>query len=150
MNRASLNRAGFTLMDLIISIGIISILMVIVYGAINPRKQYENAQETDRKYSMRVLEHAVAQYIIDGNPLPPVPYGIANAVPICQEGITGTDCTVTAGGYDLSGLSLNGRYIAELPIDPAEDGATYTGYYIYAEGGFKIICSPLDQPACGG
>lgn len=148
--RQQAHRNGFTLMELIVAIGIISVLMVIVYGAVNPSKQYEDAENADRTYTIRTLEHAVAQYLIDGNNLATIPSGITNAKPICQEGVTGTDCTVTAGGYDLSGLSENGKYVVTLPVDPAQSGSTITGYYIYLDGSFIQICSPLKEENCGG
>lgn len=136
-------------MDLIISIGIISILMVIVYGAINPNRQFKKAQNADRKYSMRVLEHAVSQYVIDGNTIGNVPYGISNAIPICQSSVEPNTCTDTLSGLDLSGLMINKKYIADIPIDPAQTSTTLTGYYIYREGGYYIVCSPIEDSNCG-
>lgn len=140
---------GFTLMELIMVIGLISILMVIVYGAINPRKQYEDAENADRTYSIRAIEHSITQYIIDGNNFTGIPNGIGNALPICQDTVTGTDCTVTAGGYDLSILINNGEYAVNIPIDPAQTGSVLSGYYIYMDGSFIRICSPIKDANCG-
>ncbi|MBT3293389.1 prepilin-type N-terminal cleavage/methylation domain-containing protein [Candidatus Peregrinibacteria bacterium] len=140
---------GFTLIELLLAIGIISILMAIIIGAINPSKQYRDAQNADRTYTIRMYEHAISQYLIDGNAINDVPARIGIAKPICQDLVTGTDCTVTAEGFDLSALIAGAKYAPSLPVDPALTGSTITGYYIFKDGSFIRICSPLADPDCG-
>lgn len=142
-------RTGFTLMEILLVVGIIGILVAIVIAAINPTKQLSDARGTDRRVSVREIENAIVQYIIDGNTLSGIPTGITNALPICQDTVTGTGCTVTAGGYDLSALSTNGTYLVNVPIDPNETGSLLTGYRIYQVGSFIKVCSPVLDTACG-
>ena len=142
-------RPGFTLMEILLVLGIIAILAAIVIAALNPTKQLSDARRADRRVSLREIENAAVQYIIDGNSLPGILTGISNALPICQDTVTGNDCTVTAGGYDLSALSTNGTYLVNIPIDPNETGSTLSGYRIYRVGSFIKVCSPVLDATCG-
>ena len=142
-------QSGFTLMEILLVLGIIAILSTIVIAALNPTKQLNDARGADRTVAVRSIENAIVQYIIKGNPVTGVPTGITNATPICQDTITGTDCTVTAGGYDLSALSTDGEYLVNIPIDPSETGSLLTGYRLYQDGSFIKVFSPVLNATCG-
>lgn len=135
-------------MEIMLVLGIIGILVSIVIAAINPTKQLNDARGADRKASVRELENAIVQYIIDGNTVPGVPTGIGNAQPICKSTATGSVCT-GAGGYDLSALRTNGTYIVDVPVDPNETGALLSGYRLYQIGSFVKVCSPALDSSCG-
>lgn len=135
-------------MEMLLVLGIIAILAAIVLIAVNPTKQLEDARGANRTVSVRELENAIVQYIIDGNTMPGIPTGVGNAMPICRDTVTGGACT-GAGGYDLSALSTNGTYLVNVPIDPSETGSTLTGYRIYQIGSFVKVCSPVLDPGCG-
>ncbi|PIR53292.1 hypothetical protein COU76_01845 [Candidatus Peregrinibacteria bacterium CG10_big_fil_rev_8_21_14_0_10_49_10] len=139
---------GFTLLEILVVLGIIGILVLIVIAAVNPTKQLNDARGADRRISIREMENAITQYIIRGNTLSGIPIGITNALPVCQDTVTGTDCT-NAGGYDLSVLTANGTYLVNIPIDPSQTGAVVTGYRIYQVGSFTKICSPVLEDSCG-
>lgn len=136
-------------MEILLVLGIMAILAAIVIAAINPTKQLDDARGADRRVAIREIENAMVQYIVDGNSPTGIPTGISNALPICQDTVTGTDCTVTAGGYDLSALSTNGTYLVNVPIDPSETGSTLAGYRIYLVGSFIKVCSPVLDATCG-
>jgi prepilin-type N-terminal cleavage/methylation domain-containing protein len=142
------SRSGFTLMEIMLVLGIIAILVAIVIAAINPTKQLNDARGADRRASIRELESAIVQYIIDGNSVTSVPTGIVNAQPICRSTATGAVCS-GAGGYDLSALSTNGTYIVDVPVDPTETGAQLSGYRIYQIGSFIKVCSSVLDASCG-
>ena len=141
-------RSGFTLMEILLVLGIIGILAAIVIAALNPTKQLNDARGVDRRSAVREIENAVVQYIIDGNSFPGISAGIGNATQICQDTVTGVDCTTT-GGYDLSMLTTDGEYLVNIPIDPNETGSTLTGYKIYLVGSFIKVCSSVLDASCG-
>jgi len=125
-------RKAFTLLELLIAIGIIGILTAIVLVAINPTKQLQDARGANRNVSVREIENAINQYIIDLNTLSGIPSGKANAQDICRPG--------GAGCYDLSVLTPT--YLASIPIDPDETDVNLSGYRIYLLGTFIKVCAP--------
>jgi type IV pilus assembly protein PilA len=141
---------GFTVIDLLLVIGILGILASIVIIAINPTKQLNDARGVSRNVAVQEIENAISQYVIDGNTVLGVPTIKANALDICQETVTGIACTdAPVSGYDFSVLTTNGEYIVSLPVDPNETGSTITGYRIYKLGSFLKVCSKVIEGDCG-
>lgn len=142
-----MHKKGFTLLELILVIGMLAIIAATVIVAINPTNQLSSARDAARRQELREIENALEQYIIDGNVAPTIPTGIGNAKEICQSSVTGNACTVTNDGLDLATI-LTPDYLVDIPIDPNETGSTLTSYYLYKSGAFYETCSPTLDPAC--
>src|SRR3972149_586779 len=56
---------GFTLIEILVVIGIIAILAVIVLIAINPARQFAQARDTQRTSNVNAILNAVGQYLAD-------------------------------------------------------------------------------------
>jgi type IV pilus assembly protein PilA len=134
---------GFTLIEILVVIGIIAILAAIVIIAINPAKQFAQARNTQRQAGVNTILNAVGQRIADnkgifqgsfnvgGNvyfcaPLPPTVGGTATA----HINVTPLTATTTTVSGDLG--CLVPTYVATLPLDPDTTYAIdpYTGYDI--------------------
>lgn len=125
------NKKGFTLIELLVVIGILAVLLAIVLIAINPARQFAQANNTQRKSDVNAILNAVHQYMADNNGTPPT-------------GITATPSNIGTGTGNVNlCTALVTTYIADLPIDPVSgtespansvcnaSGATYsTGYNI--------------------
>jgi prepilin-type N-terminal cleavage/methylation domain-containing protein len=74
---------GFTLIEILVVIGIIAVLAAIVIVAINPARQFAQARDSQRQSNVSAILNAVGQYIADhkGN-LPTVPAKGAAAVEV--------------------------------------------------------------------
>ena len=119
---------GFTLLEVLLVVAIISILAGIVIIAINPGKNLGDSRNAQRSSDVTTILNAAYQYSLDNNGV--VPTGITNtAVEICNT--TGVGCASPAA-IDLSVLTTNGKYLVSIPKDPqcpsacAANGSGYT------------------------
>lgn len=123
MSKYKLRLQGFTLVELIVVIGILAALLAIVLVAINPGRQFAQANNTQRRSDVNAILNAVHQYAAEATNRGALPAGIDTTVrTIC--GPTGTVACPTASSVDLC-AALIPTYIADLPRDPT--GGSITG-----------------------
>ena len=121
------SRSAFTLIELLLVIGIIAILASIVIVAINPTKQLGDARNAQRRSDVNTILNAVYQYAIDNNGTLPTTI-TGTRTEICRTGAA--SC---ASLIDLD--VLTGTYLVSLPIDPQETDTNQTGYAIVQTSG---------------
>mgnify|MGYP001577826982 CR=1 FL=1 len=61
------NQQGFTLIELLVVIGILAVLLAIVLIAINPARQFAQANDTKRRNDSLQILNAVWQFAADNN-----------------------------------------------------------------------------------
>ncbi len=120
---------GFSLIELMVAIGILAALLGIVLIAINPGRQFASANNTRRRSDVNVILNAVGQYVTDhhGN--------LPSGVPVCATTTcTGAAYKIDSTNVDICSGILTGGYIASLPVDPLTNGGsaltTCTGPYV--------------------
>ncbi|OGE80055.1 MAG: hypothetical protein A2826_01045 [Candidatus Doudnabacteria bacterium RIFCSPHIGHO2_01_FULL_43_23] len=107
--------AGFTLIEILVVIGIIAVLAAIVLIAINPARQFAQARDSQRDSNVNAILNAVGQYIADNK-------GIIDPL-----GIPSGDSDVPAQYGDISSTDVDlcdffvPDYITALPVDPTTD-----------------------------
>src|ERR1700745_2059822 len=116
------NSKGFTLLEVLLVVGIISILAAIVIVAINPSKQLGDSRNAERRADVKTIVNAVYQYSIDNNgSLPgrnntPADTKITTSVvDICTSGTTNANCHTLGPFVDLTDLTTNGKYLVSIP-----------------------------------
>jgi type II secretion system protein G len=70
--RTSKDSAGFTLIELMIVIGLISILSIIALTAVNPVAQFQKSTDARKKSDLSQIQKALETYYQDNNKYPPV------------------------------------------------------------------------------
>lgn len=133
---------GFTLIEILIVIGIIAILATIVIIAINPARQFAQARNTQRVSNANTLLNAIGQKLADDKGLfsgclaniPSVDTSVAGFSLLDEDGNgSGTapagkkiadDNPADADQIDLGCLSST--YVTQLPFDPSATGAQWT------------------------
>src|SRR3989338_10556361 len=97
---------AFTLIELLVVIGILTVLFAIVLIAVNPDRQFKQANDTQRRSDVSAILNAVGHYQTDNNGA--LPAAIATTAKVIKS---------AAGGADIC-TDLVAKYIAALPFDP--------------------------------
>ena len=113
MKLAQAIKRGFTLIELLVVIGILAILLAITLIAINPQRQFQQANDTKRKSDVNTILNAVYQYSIDNNGNLPTSI-TTTSTEICKTGAS--SCTSL---IDLSVLTASEKYLTSIPPDPS-------------------------------
>ncbi len=99
---------GFTLIEILVVIGIVAILAAIVIIAINPSRQFKQARDTQRTANVNAILNAIGQYTAFNKGVLPA-------------GITTTVRNISDGAADLCD-DLVPDYMPALTSDPAATG----------------------------
>ena len=113
-------RAGFTLLELLIVIGIIAVLATAVIVALNPARQFAQANNGKRQADVNTILNSIGQYMVDNNGSLPASVTALTADTFGEVCVTSGTCT---GLVDLSVLTPT--YVVSMPTDPT--GATTNG-----------------------
>ncbi len=115
-------QSGFTLIEVLVVIGIVAILAAVVLVAINPARQFASANDSQRASNINAILNAIGQFAVDnrGDLPASVPAGGAPAAEV--------DAALCA--------ELVPTYIPALPTDPASasNGAPITDCTTVAAG----------------
>ncbi len=118
---------GFTLIEILVVIGIIAILSTVVLIAINPARQFKQARDSQRVSNINAILNAVGQNIADNKGVFSCG-GVVTAIPLAPGQIM-----KAAGGFDIRPCIVP-VYMSDIPVDPTTGTsvvATYdTGYTI--------------------
>ncbi len=137
-------KKAFTLIEVLLVIGIIILLAGAIIVAVNPGRQFAKARNTQRKTDTTALLNAIVQVMVDNqgawkcNSAPELP--------------TATTPIATPGGVDLEPC-LVPTYLPRIPLDPQQGnyntatGAYNTGYNLryYPDTGRIEVCAPYAE-----
>lgn len=111
--------AGFTLIEILVVMGILAILFTIILFAINPKTQFSRANNAKRRSDIVAILNAIGANAADNKGV--LPSGIATVA---------ATITDSAGGSDICSAIVP-KYIPSLPTDPSlktSDITTCTNY----------------------
>lgn len=138
MKTLSSLKRGFTLIELLVVIGILAILLAITLIAINPARQFQQANDTKRSSDVNAILNAVSQYAADNSGQ--LPTGIPDTT--AGAAVIGNG----AGEVDICD-DLVTQYIAALPTDPtgAAGGDPVSDCAASYSTGYSIVRSTADN-----
>lgn len=103
---------GFTLIELLVVVGVLAVLLAIVLIAINPARQFSQANNTKRSSDVNALLNAIHQFAAD------------------NQGTLPGGGSITTTAQNISSTAVNlcsdlvPQYIAALPVDPLTNNGT--------------------------
>ena len=110
-------KKGFTLIELLVVIGILAILLAITLIAINPARQFGQANNTRRRSDVLQILNAIHQYAAENNgQLPPEVLALTAT----------TGITLNGTNFPSLCAQLMTNYIPALPTDPSLNAPNIT------------------------
>ncbi len=118
--KINFRRKGFTLIEILVVIGIIAVLAAVVLVAVNPARQFKLARDSQRTSNVTALLSAIGQNIAEHKGV----FVCNGAVMTFDVATTTIKHDGTTGGVDIASC-LVPNYISSLPYDPSASGAKY-------------------------
>jgi len=130
------SQKGFTLMEILVVIGIIAILAAIVVVAINPSRQFAQARNSERESNVTTILNAIGQNIADNK-------GTFTCGDISSTTLVATT-TIGSGSGAVNLGCLVPTYIpSAIPFDPIGGSAADTKYTVVEDTlGRFTVCAP--------
>ena len=127
-----LKQKGFTLIELLVVIGILAILLAITLVALNPRQNFQQANDTQRKSDVNAILNAINQYAAANKGQ--LPAAITTSSQVIGNGVGQANLCAT----------LVPTYMADLPQDPTTGTRTPAGVCTGATSyntGYSVIAT---------
>jgi type IV pilus assembly protein PilA len=145
------NNRGFTLIEILVVIGLIALLAATVIVAVNPARQFAQGRNSQRISNVNAILNAIGQNIADNRGI----FTCNGAAYELAEAASGSAAEIKkdqAGG-DIRPCIVP-AYISEIPLDPAggtntcgdencDPGDYNTGYTVSLDDNGRItVCAP--------
>lgn len=119
---------GFTLIEILVVIGIISVLASVIIVAINPSRQFKLARDSQRLSNVTAILNAVSQNMSEHK-------GVFE----CSFALPSTKTEINSGTNGINiGSCIVPNYLSAIPYDPSKSGAKYVSASDY-DSGYSIL-----------
>ena len=143
--KKNIKQSGFTLIEILVVIGIIAILAAVVIVALNPARQFAQARNTQRESNVNAILNAVWQRMVDNR-------GVWTTDATCTDALP---LALTQIGADGAGPNIDldaclvPTYISTMVMDPSVGATAATGYSIMQPVGGRVTVQVTAGPGIG-
>lgn len=109
------SKKGFTLIEILVVIGIIAILAGVVLVAVSPGRQFKQARDTQRVANVNTLLNAIGQNISDHQGQ----FFCSGSVSAISDVWTSMQSDSMSGAFNIA-YCLVPEYLPKLPFDPSK------------------------------
>src|SRR4051812_14718707 len=124
------NKRGFTLIEVLVVIGIIAVLAAVVLVAVNPARQFKLARDSQRTSNVNSLLNAIHQNMAEHRGIF-ICAGVPKDIPLVA---TVVKSSTPAGDPGDIASCVVPDYISSLPFDPSLTGAHFASTSDYDSG----------------
>ncbi len=142
-------KRGFTLIEVLVVIGIIAVLAAVVLVAVNPARQFKLARDSQRTANVESILNAIHQNMSEHRGTFTC-VGAVHALPTTYSVVKVSSSTPPAAADIASCLVPD--YLASLPFDPSAPGAHYTSpadydteYQIFQDTNGRVTASSTGE-----
>ena len=142
-------KKGFTLIEILLVVAILSVLLVVVFASLNPAARLEDARNARRWNDVNQVLTALHECIVD-NDGSLTTCGLTDPLLLSQIGSCGTGGATPCTGAETACLNLDGvavldDYIAGFPVDPTDPGVGKTAYAVQVTNGIITVSACQDE-----
>lgn len=145
MRKIKNKKKGFTLIEVLVVIGIISILASVVIVAVNPARQFKQARDSQRTANVNAILNAIGQNIAEHKG---TFYCLGSSSSIPAEKLV---MKIGGEGYNVAPC-LVPDYLPSMPYDQSLSGAYYsslteynTGYSVVQDKNGRVTISATSE-----
>lgn len=141
------SKSGFTLIEILLVIGIIAVLATVVIVSLDPATRFKNARDARRFSDIQSILSATQQYIVDHKGALPPSLDTTEK----QLGTDSSGCDMTYGlcsanpSYCLDLSTELAPYLKSIPYDPQNGSAAATHYSIVTDANNIVTVRACDS-----
>lgn len=138
---------GFTLLEILLTIGIIAVLATVVMVSLDPVTRFQDARDSRRLSDIQSILSAVHQYVIDNQGSYPTGLDTTERhIGTAGSGCAiGGECSVGGDGDCVDLETTLERYLKDIPFDPENGSSSLTHYSIQLNSNNIVIVRACDS-----